>query len=64
MDWKQIFDPKHKIVITALLVVMTMLIAPCSIVAQDNPYKIDNDLFDLYQKAYKEKNGPVDILRG
>lgn len=56
MDWKQIFDPKHKIVITTLLVVMTMLIAPCSIVAQDNPYKIDNDLFDLYQKAYKEKN--------
>ena len=56
MDRNIIIELKLRIVITTLMVVMTMFFAPCSIVAQDNPYRIDNDLFDLYQKAYKEKN--------
>ena len=60
MDTNLNIELKLKIVITAFFVVMMMFFSPYKIAAQDNPYKIDNDLYNLYQKAYnakKDKSG-------
>ena len=55
MDTNLNIELKLKIVITAFFVVMMMFFSPYKIAAQDNPYKIDNDLYNLYQKAYNAK---------
>ena len=56
---KRIWDKaRHKMrLLTVIMIVITVTIANISKShAQDNPFKISNSLYSLYQKAYNKRN--------